>query len=359
MVDDEPDVLIPLNFLRAAERVDAELIAGGVSDEVYEASRRRAVTELTEQATSQAALVGRIAREERERQELFIRSIWGEGFDLLLSTVLLGKAAAEWRWSEEAQLPRGSVDPRVRPLCNIVGRVVRTASEVHWLLAGGFAAGALARARSIYELALTSRLLADHGDPGGTTPDLVERYERSHDLERYADARVHNDSAPAELRFSTEQMDKWKAEADEARLKFGTDIGRPRGWAKPLFPNKNGMAQIPDLEEPAGFEAQRPFYRWANHEVHATARGGALSTYVNNDGYVVQSTGRTHRGLAEPASMAARYLSQAIADLLLTTGAEPSTMANVTVETINHVIGEMDAALVAASAQAESTPFIV
>lgn len=154
-------------------------------------------------------------------------------------------------------------------------------------------------------------------------------------------------------------MDKWKAQADGARLKFGADIGRPRGWAKPLFPNKNGMVQIPNLEELAGFEGQRPFYRWANHEVHATARGGALSTYLNNDGYVVQSTGRTHRGLAEPASMAARYLAQAIADLLLTTGADPSTAANVTMETISHIVAELDAALLAASDQAESTHFIV
>ncbi|GAB0023440.1 hypothetical protein VN1338_24370 [Helicobacter pylori] len=192
----------------------------------------------------------------------------------------------------------------------------------------------------------------------GSHPDLGDRYLASDAVERYSDARSFNESAPPDERFQAPDITRWQKASEDAKDRFGADLGRPRGWAKPLFPQKKGMIQIPDLEELADFSAHRSFYRYANHEVHGTARGGTLNQYISNDGTLLHSTGRSHRGLAEPISMASVYTLSVLVDLLMDTGDEPSTIASLTVQTLNLASKRLERMLHIAHEAAEGEPFV-
>ncbi|WP_148061206.1 DUF5677 domain-containing protein [Frondihabitans sp. PhB188] len=54
----------------------------------------------------------------------------------------------------------------------------RTFAEVTWLLEGGFPGGAMARVRTLQELAVKSAVLAKYGAPDSEFPELVERFAR-------------------------------------------------------------------------------------------------------------------------------------------------------------------------------------
>lgn len=360
--DASPGKLIPLNILAAAERVDAALAdAAYDSDDAYQERLRRGSTDLAMQAARQATLLGEIAAGERDRQMEHIRTIWCEVFDLFLSVVIVSKSATEWHVTEVTDRIRvrgEAEDPRMSPLVNLHARMIRTALEVHTLSIEGLPRGALARARSMYELAITSRIIGEHGAPDGSCPELAERYSRSQDIERCADAEKYNELCPTDDRLSDADMNRWRAERDEATRDFGPDITKMRGWVRPLFPNKKGPISIPDLEELAGFGGSRLFYRWANHEVHATSRGGALNTYVDDNGRYVHSTGRSHRGLGEPISMAATYVLQSLVDVLMDTESEHTTVKSLTVATVQALVERTNIAMLDASSVANQTPYL-
>lgn len=102
-----------------------------------------------------------------------------------------------------------------------------------------------------------------------------------------------------------------------------------------------------------GWGPHRPFYRLANHEVHATSRGGATNTYVDHRGSVVHSTGRRYRELGEPVSMASHYVADGLGTLIWHTGTEPETMTSLAMATVTRLVHGVDEAAAAGNKLAE------
>lgn len=342
------DDLVPLDFDLCAQRVEA---AGWDS---YEANLHQAAERLAALSKSQSSRVARLVREEEQRQVALGRQSWGPMLDDYVSLLTLTKATGEW-FVTNAQAARGESedDPRWWPIVTLNARLWRVGFEVYTLLQGGFGKGGLARARTMYEAALTARIIGDLGGPGSATPHLGLRYSACEKVERYKDALEYNRHAPVADHFPEEVIAQWKGERDRAVAEWGKELLNPNGWAQPLLPDLKKIT-LPHLEQLVDWEVNRPFYRLANHEVHPSSRGGATNTYVNLRGRSVHSTGRRFRGLGEPASMACHYLTSGLVSLIADTGIEPETKTTLAMATVVRLADGVDEAATRGSDRAEA-----
>lgn len=321
------NALTTLDFEARAEVIESQDLDN------YDKNLQNAAREFAETARSQSALIARLLEDEERFQLQLGRRSWGRMLDEYVGVLILAKQTGEWFVNNapatNASTPR---DPRWWPVVTLNARLWRVGFEVHTLLRAGFGKGALARARTMYEAALTARIIGELGAPGSDTADLGPRYQASEQVERYRDALEYNKHASESDRFSDAEIARWREERDQAVATWGKSITRTNGWAHTVLPDVAKIT-VPHLEGLVDWQGHRPFYRLANHEVHPTSRGGVTNTYVDLGGSTVHSTGRRFRALGEPASMATTYLTQGLVSLIADTGVEPETKTTLALAT--------------------------
>ena len=269
-----------------------------------------------------AALVRRAPRMLRERRRLHrgfnrrLRKHWGRGLDLLyVITVCCEEAGADFYTERVAK--RGHYSRRAlhEALTGLHARASRTALEVQHLLSGGFPMGALARCRTLHELAVTSMILAKYG-VRDEHADLAERFLLHADVQSWSEAQTHQQNwvALGSEPFSEEDMAALKARRETLIGQYGPDYKGTYGWAAGI----EGMTkpQFSDLERVAEVRHLRGYYRWASHEVHSDSKGSALNVRERG-GQPFKQSGYTNVGLADPGQLAAISLHQVTVSVLL------------------------------------------
>ncbi|TCC10894.1 DUF5677 domain-containing protein [Kribbella soli] len=262
----------------------------------------------------------RMLREHRIRAGRFERHLqryWGKALDLFYSILVCAEEAGREFDERNSPATREAGDDVFEVLTGLHARAIRTAGEVYALLTQGFPLGALARCRTLHELAVTAVVIAEFGRMP-EYPDLAQRFISHRVIARVADAEVYQTNAAAlgEDPFSEEQMNAWRSEREALISQYGTDFKKDYGWAIPLFGFAPNFRQ---LEERAGLDHLRGYYRWASHEVHSGSRGWSLNTFERVDGSLYRLTGRTIEGFTEPGTMAITSLVQTMT-FLLTSG---------------------------------------
>jgi hypothetical protein len=257
---------------RASARADVLADAGMNPEEAVE----QAVEELTEgfqrcsaeiadalETETREHLIGRHQYEAEFRQRL--SETYGEAFDAYDTVVQVVSGAARDFWHRYQQ--EGKSDPLTAVLWGNLAQCLRVAREVGHLLRGGFPYGALAAQRTAYELAVRSTVLHTHGrEPGHE--DLVERYQLHDHIGQEADVREYQRSADA-LGFTPFKGSEVHEAADRRKNlteRFGKQFGAQYGWAVGLPGVTAGNFR--EIEELAGIDHRRGFYRWASHFVH-------------------------------------------------------------------------------------------
>jgi len=140
------------------------------------------------------------------------------------------------------------------------------ATEISFLLQWGFADGAAARSRTLYELVIKALLIAKDESASGF--ELAERYYISARLERGAD-RVDSDERHQEV-------------LRRARSRWGSSFfGGDNNWAIPAMGRNFRKTRVTfkDLEDAAKTDDLRHMYIECNEAVHA----GALRIVQNAD----------------------------------------------------------------------------
>lgn len=239
-----------------------------------------------------------------------MRRHWGRALDLLFMTI-----SCNVELSEEFRLntsPTGP-DPLWQSLSGLYSRACRVAFEVHHLLCGGFPLGGYARARTLHEIAIITKLLTKyHGKRG--TEDLAERYQLHYLILDYKDALAFKEAfgdCDSEVREQIEVGQETQARLCE---RFGHEFKGPQGWAFPL--TGNARAGINDLEKLADLDHLRPHYKSMSHEVHADALSWRLNL-VEYRGATCSLSGRTNIMLEEPAFLALGSLREVAGAVLL------------------------------------------
>ena len=260
----------------------------------------------------------KMLREHRRLKRGFerrLRSRWGSGLDLFYMVYVGSEEAGSMFNSTHRPQAAEDNDVLFDVLTRLHARACRTALEVHHLLSGGFGLGALARARTLHEIAVTAMVLNEHGRQPGNE-DLAEKFTLHECISSYRDALQFQKSAEAlgYAPFSDEDMAVMKRDNNNLLAKYGGNYREPQGWAAALV--HHGRPKFVDLEDLATVAHLRPHYRWASHEVHSDSKGLSQNTLRRGESEW-QSTGPANIGLADPGQMALISLHQTTVALLL------------------------------------------
>ena len=196
-----------------------------------------------------------------------IETRWGAALDLLRIILTIARehgadAATRLRKS------RAKHGREVRSVLLLLhGRACQVTAEILALLENGFADGAIARWRTLYEISVVAHLISNGGD------DLAQRYcdhravEAKNALDEYDRCRTQLGFAAV----SKEERATTLAEHDRVLARYGRSFASAHGWAS----NYIGKTKptFGDLQAAAGRAAMGSYFRMASHNVHAGPEG--------------------------------------------------------------------------------------
>lgn len=262
----------------------------------------------------------RMLRQHRRCTRVFrrvMKKYWGRTLDLYFSICVAMEEFGRNFDDSHTEEAMEEQDYLFEALTGLHARACRAAVEIYHLLAGGFPMGALARCRTLHELAVTMMVLSDFGQMEEHA-DLAERFLFHDDIDNWTDAQIHQEhyEVLGNEAFTADEMAEMKQRREELLRRFGESYRYSYGWAvglnglkKPEFRDLERMAKVPHL---------RGHYRWASHEVHAGSKGWRLNVFERGD-LLYKEAGPMHFGLAEPGCMALTSLRQCLAALLFST----------------------------------------
>jgi hypothetical protein len=273
-------------------------------------------------------------REERELDTGFrARNYqrWREGLDLLCMLIVIAEESGSDINTEFRPQAVRQGNLVFEAVCSLHARAVLIAREVLCLLEGGFADGALARWRSLHEIAVVSGFLSERDN------QLAEKYLLAREAQKYKAIIEYQDRFPRTglEPFGEKEIQQAKTLRDKLVQKYGTAIQRDYGWAAealgkdPTFRN---------LEKAVGSDHLRPYFRWASEHIHAGYKPHATFLGTSESPQSILLAGQSNSGLAEPAVQTALSLTQATAALLLV---EPSFDHLVISQILIDLVGEV------------------
>ncbi len=228
---------------------------------------------------------------------------WGDGLDFLRVLLSLSLEIGQ-EFHERLAKSRARKNRSLRvALSRLHIRACQVAREVLVLLENGLADGAMARWRTLHEIA-TVALVIDNGGDG-----LAKRYlaydivEQKKALDQYIQDHEALGYAPPSVR----EAKRTNAAFEEAIKEFGSNFGQPYGWAAEYLTLKT--PRFVDIQKAAGRAMMQSHYKMASYNVHATPR--ALSFRLgslNQPDFLV--AGSSNAGIDEPGQNLAFSLVQ-------------------------------------------------
>jgi len=223
-------------------------------------------------------------------------------------------------------------------------RACQITAEILTLLEAGFADGAMARWRTLHEVAVTVSFIAKHGE------ELAERYVQHQAVESKRAADEYQRCVP---RLGYEPIDAATLvaideERDKVIARYGKTFGKGSyGWAA----HHLGIAEpnFSQIERAVDDDHLRAHYRMASHNVHANPRGVFFSLGLMSETPLLLA-GPSNSGLPEPGQGAARSLSLVTA---VFGTLHPSLDNNVALRAIAQLLKEIGPAFAAADKQLE------
>jgi hypothetical protein len=235
---------------------------------------------------------------------------WGEGFDLLRMLLTSCRELGE----ESAKRLRRSKAHKNRVLRSLIvrlhARACQITAEIITLIENGFADGAMARWRTLYEVGVVATVIADADETLAKCYIQHEVVESKLAMDEYARCHVALGYRPIPGR-EQRRIERAFAAAVKAH---GGDFGKPYGWAAAYLKKKR--VTFRDLEDAAQRSAMRSYYKMASYNVHADTPKSIFSRLGVIGDQSIIIAGATDAGFTEPAQNTAFTLVQ-ITGLLL------------------------------------------
>lgn len=233
-------------------------------------------------------------RRQREAFERRLHRSWGKGIDALEALSSIFREFGDMLF--RAGLRKNELtDPVFRALADLHARACRVTAEVICLLRAGLADGAHARWRTLHEVAVVSRLLAENG-PEMATRYLLHALVKAH--KAAADHQRHCKRLGGRP-LTERQLQVLKAQRDALVAKYGKNFAEDWGWATGLRGNPH--PNFRHLEEACALESLRPLVASASDIVHGGPRG-LRPTGVERHGRGFLLAGASDAGIAEPGA---------------------------------------------------------
>ena len=227
---------------------------------------------------------------------------WGKALGQLRMLLTMSR---EWcqEASERESARKTTKQERVRALLiRFLVRACQVTDEIVCLLENGFADGAMARWRTLHEIAVVATVISHHGE------SIAERYvahqavESKKAMDRYMACYEQLGYKPLPIR----EQKKIQKNYDRAVGLYGKPFKSAYGWAAVHL--KIDQPTFADLEAAAGRAEMRAHYQMGNDNIHA----GIKSMFVRLGllDYTGLLSGRSNAGLTEPGQNAAHTLTQ-------------------------------------------------
>jgi hypothetical protein len=228
---------------------------------------------------------------------------WGDGFDLLRMLLAISREIGEDA-QKRFRKSRAKKNLILRSLLlRLHARACQVMAEIITLMENGFADGAMARWRTLYEIGVVATVIVDAGER------LAERYV-DHDAVESKAALDEHDRCYGQLdyKYTAARHRKRILRAyDAAILKYGKEFGSTYGWAVEYLGLKRPTFR--DLEAVVQRSMMRPYYKLASDNVHAGTKGlfyrlGQLS----DQSFII--AGASNFGFADPGQNTAFTITQ-------------------------------------------------
>jgi hypothetical protein len=211
-------------------------------------------------------------------------------------------------WCQGAHSQEKIANPADKPhlknlLIRLLVRGCQVTDEIICLLENGFADGAMARWRTLHEIAVVAVVLSNHGE------DIAARYVAHQAVESMRSMRKYI-CCCEELGYtplSDREVAKITAAYDAVVIKYGKPFTKDYGWA--AFHLNSPNPSFADLEKLAGKAEMRAHYQMANDNVHAGIKSMFVRLGLLED-YSGLLAGRSNAGLIEPGQNTAHTLTQ-------------------------------------------------
>ncbi|HPE64081.1 MAG TPA: DUF5677 domain-containing protein [Methanothrix sp.] len=204
-------------------------------------------------------------------------------------------------------------------LLRLHARGCQVGAEVLTLLNSGFADGAHARWRTLYEITVVAYFIRMHGN------DVAERYIRHNTIESYRAMNVYQ-NCYKRLGYDpyTEEDIAGTTEAFTVLCeRYGPSFKNRYGWSSEVLNKKD--VKFSDIEKSTKFDHMRAHYKLASHNVHAGPKGIVfkLGMPEKSPDIIHLLPGPSDAGFTDPAHCTAISLYQLTA-ALLTLGNNPT-----------------------------------
>jgi|SRR5450755_4028356 len=246
-------------------------------------------------------------------QRLYDR--WKKALDLYDATIILTRECGELYAKQYIAQSEKDTDFVFAVLIRIHPRACQTASAIGTLLKSGYARDALARQRTLHELAGTAFFIKKHGQ------ETAERYWLHNTIESYKAALQYQQYCKklGYEPYDSAKIDLLRSKKEKLLTRFGEVFYEQYGWAAEALGKRKGI-QIADIEKDVNLDHLRPYYRMASHGVHANPKGLMFdigNMYKNMPEYnTVSLAGASNAGLADPGQLTLISLNQCTAALL-------------------------------------------
>ncbi len=254
-------------------------------------------------------------REMREGFEQRLYDRWKKALDLYEAIVLLTVECGSLYKKQHQTQASKDTDFVFGALMRIHVKACQTAAAIEVLLKGGYARDALARQRTLHELAATAYFIKKHGQ------ETAERYWLHNTIESYK-AAAQYEKYCKRLGYDPHdfvELDQLRSQRDTLFTRFGAVFNEDYGWAAQALGKTKGV-RFSDIEKDVKLDHLRPYYKMASHGVHASSKG--LIFDIGNMDKGVPSykrpmlAGASNAGLADPGRLALISLNQCTATFL-------------------------------------------
>lgn len=245
-------------------------------------------------------------RDEKAEFEEHIRRIWGKPLDLLeIFLELCLEAAILFHENIESHITSENKH-LYQALLRLHARGCQVGAEVLTLLNSGFADGAHARWRTLYEITIVAYFISENGN------DIAERYICHDTIESYRAINVYQ-KCHKRLGYEScteEEIVEVTTAFNKLCKRFGPNFKEQYGWASEAIHKEKPL--FVDIENATNFDHWRAHYKLASHNVHAGPKGIVfrLGMPTKTLGKIRLLPGPSDSGFTDPAHCTAISLYQ-------------------------------------------------
>lgn len=262
---------------------------------------------------------------------------YGEGLNKLRMLVTIAR-----EWGQEVHTRRltegkGQLSHLDDALLRLHVRACQVTLEIVILLETGLADGAMARWRTLHEIATVTLLLKEHGD------EVAERYVRYQIVESKKALTAYQECREdlGYDEYSEEEARQIMIDYEAAIAAYGQPFSGEYGWiAHILGEGPSKRVTFAMLQKATGMGVMRAHYQMASYNVHASPKGAYFRLGQLEQTSNILLAGSSNAGLVEPAQNAGLSLGKITMTVCSDSEAAPF-QNNVFIKVVNRLMQEI------------------